>query len=96
MLTLSPGSPGVPGGPDEPGAPGRPYFKQDLFLYTYIKSLYINNTIQRNSHICLGKVLSVLLQSGHTWGKEMHEAIWDSVLGCKSSDPLFICPQYNA
>lgn len=38
----------------------------------------------------LGRVLSVLLQSGHTWGKGMHEAIWDSVLGCKSSERHFI------
>lgn len=50
---------------------------------------HINKTIQRNSHICSGRVLSVLLQSGHTWGKGMHEAIRDSVLGCKSSQPLF-------
>lgn len=55
-----------------------------------LHTLYINNKIQRNSHICSGRVLSVLLQSGHTWGKGMHEAIWDSMLGCKSSERHFL------
>lgn len=72
VLTLSPESPGLPGGPEAPGGPGRPYFKQNLILHT----LYIKNPTKRNCHIC---VLSVPLQSGHTWEKGMHETIWDSL-----------------
>lgn len=93
ILTLSPGSPGLPGAPEEPGGPGRPYSKQDLILHTS----YINNATQRKKHICWSHVLSVLSQSGHTWGKGMREAIWEGLSSCKSFvSHFFICPQLNA
>lgn len=91
IRTLSPESPGPPGGPEAPGGPGRPYFKQDLILHTsYINNATHTKKKERKSHICSTDVLSVPLQSGHTWEKGMHEAIWDSLLSCKSFERHFL------
>lgn len=82
ILTLSPESPGPPGGPEAPGGPGRPYFEANKSHFTHI--IHAQCKHKETSHICSSKVLAFILQSGHTWEKGMHEAIWDSLLSCKS------------
>ena len=76
-LTLSPTSPGLPGAPEEPGGPGRPYFQaKDLIWLPYIQKWTVI--------FAPLKFLDFILQSGHTWGKGMHEAMWGSLSSCKS------------
>lgn len=79
--TLSPVSPGPPGGPEAPGGPGRPYVEQKISFYTH--HTYIMHHKDTVIFAPL-KLLAFILQSGHTWEKGMHEAIWDSLLSCKS------------
>lgn len=66
--------------------------KKNLICLPYIHTYSTYTLI-----FALLKLSAFIWQSGHTWGKGMHEAIQDSLLSCKSfCEALFICLSLSA
>lgn len=71
---------------------------ETLFKAGKKKTSFVSYTCSTYTVIfALLKLSAFIWQSGHTWGKGMHEAIQDSLLSCKSfCEALFICLSLRA